>query len=84
MKSVIFSSEILILLYGAAILLCVFDLVKKASGYVFPVLSAVVFSGATVYAVLLGAGYEELCLVTLMFLMLNLGTYAKRRGGDKE
>lgn len=80
MDSVIFSSTPLLVLYGAAILLCIFDLIKRASGYVFPVISAVIFTGTTIYALILGAGYEELGIVVLVFLLLNLGAYMKNKG----
>lgn len=83
MESVIFSSTLLLVLYGIAIILCVFDLIKRASGYVFPVISAVIFTGTTIYALILGAGYEEVGIVTLVFLLLNAGAYVRNRG-DKQ
>lgn len=82
MKSVILGSPVLLILYGLALLLCIFDLIRRASGYLFPILSALIFVGATVYAFLLGAGYEELGLVTLIFLALNIGDFV-RTGGKK-
>lgn len=82
MESVILGSPVLLILYGLALLLCIFDLIRRASGYLFPILSALIFVGATVYAFLLGAGYEELGLVTLIFLALNIGDFV-RTGGKK-
>lgn len=83
MEGVIFSSTLLLVLYGTAILLSIFDMVKRASGYLFPVLSVIIFTGTTVYALLLGAGYDEVGLVTLIFLLLNLTSYMRRRGGKE-
>ena len=80
MDGVIFSSTILLVLYGIAIGLCLFDIIKRASGYVFPILSAMIFTGTTVYAFILGAGYEEAGLITLVFLLLNLGACARKKG----
>lgn len=80
MDSVIFSSVPLLVLYGGAMALSIFDLIKRASGYVFPVISAVIFTGTTIYALILGAGYEEVGIVALVFLLLNAGAYMRNRG----
>lgn len=73
----------LIVLYGVALLICIFDLIKRASGYVFPILSAAIFIGATVYAFLLKASYEEIGLIVLVFLTLNLSAYLRHKGDKK-
>ena len=83
MESVIFGSPLLVFLYGIAALICIFDLFKRASGYVFPLLSAVLFVGTTIYAMLLGANYEELGIVVLIFLALNLTVYSRHKGDKK-
>lgn len=83
MECVIFGSPTLMLLYGAALLICIYDLVRRASGYVFSVLAAAIFVGTTVYAFVLGAGYEEVGIVTLAFLALNLGGVMRSRGDRK-
>lgn len=82
MESVIFSSPLLLILYGVAIFFCIFDLIKRASGYIFPVISAIIFVGTTVYAFLLGAGYVEVGVVVLIFLALNLGAMFVHKGED--
>lgn len=83
MESIIFASPVLLIMYGVAILICIFDLIKRASGYVFPILSAAIFVGATVYAFLLGASYEEVGIVILVFLALNLVSYMRHKGDNK-
>ncbi len=82
MESVILSSPILLVLYILSLLLSLYDVVRKTSGYVFPLLSALVFTGTTAYALILGAGFEETGLVVLIFLAVNLGAFAKT-GGKK-
>lgn len=81
MESVIFSSPLLLVLYGVAILMCIFDLIKRDSGYIFPMLSAAIFVGTTIYALLLGAGYAEISIVILVFLALNLSVFFVHREG---
>ena len=49
----------------------------------FSILSALLFTGATCYAFLLGASYEEAGLVTLVFLALHLAAHA-RSGGNRK
>lgn len=83
MTSVILSTPILILLYGAALLLCVYDLIRRATGYVFPLISALLFAAATVLSVCLGAGLAEVGGAALIFLALNLGASFKWGGDGK-
>jgi len=83
MTSIVFSSPLIAILYAIAALFCIFDLIKRASGYVFSIISAVIFVGTTIYAFLLGAGYEEVGLVALIFLMLNLAVFFRHRGDKK-
>lgn len=82
MDSVILSSPLLLVLYDVAMLICIFDLIKRVTGYIFPILSAVIFVATTVYAILLGAGYVEVSIVVLIFLALNLGVFFVHREGD--
>ncbi len=83
MESIIFSTPLLLILYGVALFLSIFDLFRRASGYLFSILSALLFTGATCYALLLGASYEEAGLVTLVFLALHLAAHA-RSGGNRK
>jgi len=82
MESFILTTPILLVLYILSLLLCIYDVVRKTSGYVFPLLSALIFTGTTAYALILGAGFEETGLVVLIFLSVNLGVLAKT-GGKK-
>ncbi len=80
MESVILGSSLLVVLYGIAMLICIFDIFKFASGYVFPLISALIFAGTTAYAVIIGASLEEIGAVTLVFLALNLVAFIRNRG----
>lgn len=68
---IILNSPLLLLLYGLALALNLFDLVKK-TGMVLPVLSACLVVGTSAYALLLGAGLYEVATVIIAFLLLNL------------
>ena len=68
---VILNSPLLLLLYGLALAVNIFDLVKKTGG-ILPVLSACLVVGTSAYALLLGAGFYEVATVILAFLLLNL------------
>ncbi len=81
MEIVIFGSPLLLTLYGVALLICIFDLIKRDSGYILPIASAGIFLGTTVYACLLGAGYVEISIVTLVFLALTLTVFFVHREG---
>lgn len=75
---VILQSPELLLGFGAALFFCLFDKIYRASGYLFPALSLVIFLVTAGYSLLLGASLNELCLVTLIFLGLNLSVYGRR------
>ena len=83
MESIIIENPILWLGYGIALFFCVYDLIKKATGYIFPVLSLIFFFATTTYAVLLGAPLYEIGTVMLIFLTLNFASFFKHNGNDK-
>lgn len=74
MDIVLFTNPILLVLFGIAIALCAVDVFRK-SGYAFRIASGVVFVGALVYALLLGASMQEVLLVTLVMFALNLTAF---------
>lgn len=74
-NSVIFNSPILILLLITALFLCVFDMEKRASGYVLPLLSILITIGTLTYAMLLGATMYEVATVFILFASVNLLAY---------
>ena len=78
-ESVILSSPLLLILYGLALAVNLFDIVKK-TGFFLPVLSAFLTVGTTAYALILGAEPGEAATVLMVFLLLNL-RYVK--GADK-
>ena len=71
-ESVIFSSPVLLLLFGAALGLWLFDKLRKVGKGWPSVLSAVLAVGVTAYALILGAGTGEALTALLLFLCLNL------------
>ncbi len=73
MDSVILSSPLALLLYGAALFLCLFDRQYQASKGLFTILSAILSLAATAYSLILGAGLWEGATVLLIFLLLNMG-----------
>lgn len=81
-ESVIFNSPLLLIGYGIALLFCVFDLKKHASGMLFPALSVIIFSIVTVTGLLMGADMRETALMILLFLACNLTVYG--RGGGQQ
>lgn len=70
-ESTILNSPVL-LLFGAALLLCLFDRLQKGARGYFSVAAAVLAVGAAAYALILGAGTGEVITVLLLFLCLNL------------
>ncbi len=71
-NSVIFNEPLLLLLLGIALFIGVFDVGKRASGYVFPLLSALIAIGTLTYAMLLGASMYEVATVLMVFVAVNL------------
>lgn len=85
MESVILSSPILMVGYGLAILFCLFDLFKHATGFVFPIISLVLCTATTVAALVMGASLQEAAIAVMIFAALNLTVYLghKGKGGKK-
>ena len=75
---IIFNSPELLLGFGAALFFCLFDRIYKASGYLFPALSLVIFLITASASLLEGASMEELCLPVFIFLGINLSMYERR------
>ena len=68
MESVILSSPLLLISYGIALFLCIFDLIKHSSGYVFPKLG-----GITVNILKVIKRRITPFVLTLVFLFLFVG-----------
>lgn len=81
-ESVIVTAPILWIPYGIALLLCVVDLIKRL-GHAVQIITAAIVVGTTVYAVLIGMSLYEATTVMLVFLGVNLISYARHKG-DKE
>ena len=76
MESVILGTPFLCVIFGVALALCVFGIVRRA-GYVVRIIAAAVFVAAFTYALLLGATMREVLIVTLVFLAVNMSGFAK-------
>ena len=77
-ESVILSSPLLLVLYGIALGLTVYDNLKK-TGMILPVLSAFIAVGASVYALLSGASlYEVAAAVSIILIVLLAGAWRKK------
>ena len=71
-ESVILSTPVLLLIFGLALGLNLFDRHYRASKGALTVISALAAIGGCAYAFLLGAGMSEVITVLLGFLCLNL------------
>ena len=69
--SVILSSPLLLILYGIALGLSVYDMIKK-TGFLLPVLSALLVVSVSAYALLHGAGLFEIAAAATLFLVVQL------------
>ena len=73
MDSVILTLPLAMMLYGAALMLCLFDRTRKATGGWFTLLSTAVAVVSTVYSLLMGAPLTECATVLMIFMLLNMG-----------
>lgn len=71
--SVILKLPLALLLYTAALFLCVYDLRYKGTRGACTVLSAILVVAATGYSLLMGASLAEGSTALLAFLLMNMG-----------
>ena len=71
-ESTILNSPVLLLLFSAALFLCLFDRMRKATRGWFTIVSAFLAVAAAAWALILGAGTGEVLTVMLLFLCLYL------------
>lgn len=83
MESVILNSPIILIGYGLALFFCIFDIVKRSSGYVFPLISVFICLGTTIYALICGATMYEVGSVIILFLVLNLSAFKGNKRDKK-
>ena len=69
---VILNTPLLLVLYGLALVLVLFELFSKLTGYVLPIIAFVIVVGTTIYALLLGAQLLEVAIFVTIFLLINL------------
>lgn len=79
-SSVIFNSPILLVLYGLALAIALFELVNRSTGFVLPIVSLAIVIGTSIYAILLGATLFEIAIIVLVFLLLSLIGIRRKRG----
>ena len=77
-ESVIIHTPLLLILYGLALALNLFDLVKR-TGFLLPVLSAFIAVGASALALLSGASLYETGTVLLIFILVNLQPLRRKK-----
>lgn len=73
MESVILQTPLVLVLYGVALSLCLFDRHYKATKGILTMVSTAATIGATVYAILMGASLVECATVLMVFLLANMG-----------
>ncbi len=71
-ESGIMKHPVLLLLFGAALCLCLFDRRARSTMGWFSVLSAVLTAATAAYALILGVGTGEVLTVLLLFLCIHL------------
>ena len=69
---VILNNPLLLVLYGVALALVLFELFTKLTGYILPLIAFALVVGTTIYAVILGAELLEVAIFVLVFLLINL------------
>ena len=74
---VVFNHPLILVLYGIALALALFELFSKLTGYVLPIISFAIVVGASIYGLLVGAGLLEIAIYLVIFLLINL--YGARR-----
>ena len=70
-ESVILGNPLLLVLYGLALAISVYDK-WKPTGIILPVLSALIVVGTSAYAILLGASLFETAAAVMVFLFVQL------------
>lgn len=73
MESMILQLPLAMILYGIALMLCLFDRTHKATGGAFTLLSTAVAVVGTVYALLMGTPLTECATMLMVFMLLNMG-----------
>lgn len=64
--------------FGVALFLCLFERSRPVPGAVLPLLSAAVAVATLIYAFLHGASLQEVLLVLLIFFAIHLSAFAGR------
>ena len=70
-ESVILNTPLLWILFGIALILCLFDKTYRATNGIFTAASAVVTVATSAVALILGAGTGEIITVLLLFFLLG-------------
>lgn len=76
--SVIFNTPVLLILFGAAVVLAAAGLIKRTD-YLLPIASAVFAAAACIYSLLLGAELREVLVFILLLLAMYLTAFASGR-----
>lgn len=63
--------------FAMAAAICVFVLIKKTRGFIFPLLSTVIAVGMIVYSLIMGATMQEVLIAVLLLAFLTLPVFMK-------
>lgn len=69
---IIINSPLILVLYGIALALVLFELFTKLTGYVLPIIAFMIVIGTTIYSLLIGAQLFEVAIYVMIFLLINL------------
>ncbi len=75
MEGVLFQSPFILGGFVLAIVLMVFELRTKSTGYVLPAISVMLTVADIVYGVLRGVTLQEIAIVLMVFIIINLTAF---------
>lgn len=78
-ESVIFGSPILMVLYGLALAVTIFEKVKR-TGAVLPWIAAIIVMVTSGLAIVMGASLQETAAVIVLFIIVNLMKLKEEKG----
>ncbi|MBQ7226814.1 MAG: hypothetical protein IJX05_00255 [Clostridia bacterium] len=81
-NSVILNSPIILVLLGVAVLLSVFNAVKRPKTFIIALIALVLVVVAITYAIIMKASLQEVIIVLLLFVVLNLFGFKKEERED--
>lgn len=81
---IIFSNPLILLGYGAALLIGIYGMWKQIGGFWLPLLSVVCCVLTTTYALVKGASLYEVGLMMIVFVLVNMSVYQKDENDEDD